>query len=188
MSFLRLLTITIFFLMFSSYAAAGNFCDLAEDVTEKAATAFSANRDDGLKLFIIARELCLVDPDFAYNLGVAYYRYGYLDEAQKSLEEAIQLNGSSAELYNNLAQVILERKGDAQQALVFAEHAVSLLDSPATNETLARVRFAAGEKALALEELNKMINLTSNNRLRDSYNKLFADYMADRINRLKSMQ
>ncbi len=128
----RLTTLLIIFSALFSNAFAGDFCGLADDVTEKAVVTFDSDQNDGLKLFIIASELCPDDTTSAYNLGVAYYRYGLLSEAQKSFEEAVQKDERNAGALNNLAQVILEQQGDSAKALVYAEKAVELVNSPAT--------------------------------------------------------
>jgi len=167
---------------------AGDFCGLADNVTEKAVEIFADSQDDALKLFIIARELCPNDAAGAYNLGVAYYRYGYLAEAQEAFVEAVLRDERNVGALNNLALLLLERQGDSEQALRYAERAVARNDSPATQETLARARFAVGLEVEALDELNKVMLENPEPRLKDAYDVLFNRYLADRVEKLKTGQ
>jgi len=167
---------------------AGNLCDLARDVTERAVSNFGDNQNDDLKLFIIAQELCPDDAANAYNLGVAYYRYGYLSEAQLSLDEAVRKDGRNVGALNNLAQVILERQGDSNEALRYAEKADELSSSPATQETLAQARFAAGQSVQAIDGLHKAMTTSSEERLKVSYDDLVNRYMAAKMEKIKAGQ
>jgi len=184
----RLTILLIVFSVVAGNAFAGNYCDLADDVTEKAVATFESDQNDGLKLFIIARELCLNDAANDYNLGVAYYRYGSLSEAQKSLEEAVQKDDSHAGALNNLAQVILEQQGEGGEALRYAEKAVALVNSPATQETLARARFAVGQEVEALDGLHKALAESSEKRLKLSYDDLLDRYLVIQVERIKAGQ
>lgn len=165
---------------------AGDFCDLAVDVTEKAIVTFETDQNDALKLFIIARELCPTDAASAYNLGVAYFRYGSLDEAQESFEEAVRRDDRNAGALNNLAQVILERQGDVDRALEYAEQAAELDKSAATQETLARARFAAGKDVEALEGLHEALTELPEPRLKASYDDLLNRYLSARLEKIKT--
>ncbi len=184
----RLTILLLMLTVLASSAFAGDFCGLADDVAEKAVVTFESNHDDSLKLFIIARELCPDDAAGAYNLGVAYYRYGSLAEAQKAFEEAVLKDGRNVKALNNLAQVILERQGDGEQALRYAEKAVERGNSAATQETLARARFAAGQDVEALEGLNKVLLESPEQRLKAAYDDLLDRYLAARVEKLKAGQ
>ena len=187
--FIHRLTILLLLLsILAGNAFAGDFCGLSGDVTEKAIATFEADQDDGLKLFIIARELCSSDAANAFNLGVAYYRYGLFGEAQKALEEAVLKDDRNAVALNNLAEVILKLEGDSAQALAYSEQAVELVKVPATQETLARARFAAGQEVEALEGLNKALAESTEPRLKVSYDELLDRYLAARVEKLKAGQ
>ena len=161
-------------------------CDLAGELTEKAVTAFASDQEKGITLFIAARELCPEDPAYPYNLAIAYYRNGRLDKAHRLLEETTRIENCPAAAFNNLAQVIIDRHGDGGDALYYAEQAVMLDDSPATQDTLARARFSAGQKVQALEGLYQALSSFKDEQLQSSYNAMLDLYLASRLKKIVS--
>lgn len=159
-------------------------CDLAGEITEKAVMAFVNDQEGGITLFIAARELCPEDPVYPYNLAIAYYRNGRLDKAHQLLEEVVRTEDYPVAALNNLAQVIIDRHGDGGDALYYAGKAVRLDDSPATQETLARARFSAGQEVEALEGLYEALSKDQDERLQASYNDMLDLYLASRLKKI----
>jgi tetratricopeptide (TPR) repeat protein len=74
-----------------------------------------------------------------------------LDAAAASFERAIQDDPKSHLGYNNLAWLVVQRKGDLAQALKWAQRAVELSPRNSNYEdTLAQVHLARGELDLAM--------------------------------------
>lgn len=131
--------------------AATDYCDVAKEVAKQAASVFSNDMEKGLKLFIKAWKLCN-SPEMQYNLGVAYYRYGSLPEAEKSLRLAVKANNANPVWLNNLACVILDNRGNGNDALELAKKAVALDGNfIQAHDTLARAYLAAGRDLEALK-------------------------------------
>jgi Flp pilus assembly protein TadD len=181
-----LLLALIFCFLLPLSATANDMCDLAQAVTGKAVKAFEVDRAEGLKLFIKAKELCGEDADIAYNLGVAYYRYGRLAESRTALEKAVGLNDGNADALNNLSQVLLELRQDTPRALSFAERAARLSGEPAMTDTLARARFASGMPVDALKELHATLDKKPNTQLQASYDELLDGYLATQVETAQS--
>ena len=98
-------------------------CDLAQTVAQKAQTTFVKDQAAGLKLFIKAQQLCTGDARYSYNLGLAYYQYGRLEDAVMLLETAVAKDGANPLWLNNLASMLLQQGGKAKKALKYAEKA-----------------------------------------------------------------
>ncbi len=130
---------------------AADTCGLASEIAGKGAQKFTSDQASGLKLFIKAQQLCPDDASLSYNLGVAYYQYGRLADAQSALEKAVQLDGSRSAWLNNLAAVMLEQGVNASQALEYARKA-SRLDkgSPSVQATLIQAELATGNLEAAM--------------------------------------
>ncbi len=146
-----------FFLLTTAFPAraADDMCGIAVEALKRGTAAFADDRAAGLKLFIKARQLCPDDPLYAYNLGVAYYRYGRADEAAKYLGQAVTANGSRPRWRNNYAAALLD-SGRAGDALKQAEAAAAADGAnPEIADTLARSRAAAGKTVSALKGLRE---------------------------------
>ncbi len=101
-------------------------CALAKKIGEKAAQKFKKDKTEGLKLFIKAHGLCPDDANLNFNLGLAYFRYGNLKEAEEYLKKAVSKDGSNGDWLNLLAWVMLETGSDREKALEYASRAVKL--------------------------------------------------------------
>ncbi len=165
-----------------SGAFAADMCYLAPDVTQKAVETFKGDQGKGLQLFIKAQQLCPDNGDYAYNLGVAYYRYGRLSEAQQFLEQALVADDRNPAAHNNLAQVFLDRNGDVKTALSHAERASQLAPGlPGVIDTLARALYANGREQKALKGLFEKLSGNADRRLQASYDHLLDRYLAAQI-------
>ncbi|MEA3280840.1 MAG: tetratricopeptide repeat protein, partial [Thermodesulfobacteriota bacterium] len=126
--------------------AADSKCALAKKIGEKAAQMFKKDKTEGLKLFIKAYRLCPDDARLNFNLGLAYYRYGNLNEAEGYLKKAVSKNGNNGGSLNLLSWVMLETGSDREKALEYAEKAVKLRsNSPAVFDTLIRAYLEDGQ-------------------------------------------
>ena len=118
----RILSLICFFVAFIIVAfttpaiAADSQCALAKKIGEKAALKFKKDKTEGLKLFIKVHGLC---PDDAlnFNLGLAYYRHGNLNEAEGYLKKAVSKDDGNSDQLNFLAWVMLETGSGAHKAL-----------------------------------------------------------------------
>jgi tetratricopeptide (TPR) repeat protein len=138
--------------------AASEDCGLAKDVAGKAAETFGRDQAEGLKYFIKAQQLCPDSGAMAYNLGIAYYQYGRLEEARQNLEQAVRLDGSKGIWLNNLAAVLLEL-GNNQAALDTAQKAARLIpESRAVQDTLCRALVANGDFRGGLDGIRRAKN------------------------------
>jgi len=114
-------------------------CALAKKIGEKAAQKFKKDKTEGLKLFIKAHDLCPDDAGLNFNLGLAYYKYGNLNEAEGYLKKAVSKDGGNGDWLNLLAWVMLETGSDRKKAFEYAEKAAKLRStSPAVFDTLIR--------------------------------------------------
>lgn len=176
-----LLTVMVLAAAAAHAVAADDFCGLAVDMEEKAAATYAKDQPGGLKLFIKAAELCPTSAEYAFNLGVAYYRYGRFSEARQPLESAVRLDGRHVAALNNLAQVLLELDTDRPAALRHAEAAARLDTSAAVQETLARARFANGQEVAALKGLHEVLVKGDDKRLQAGFDDLLDRYLAAQL-------
>ena len=136
--------------------AADSKCALAKKIGEKAAQKFKKDKTEGLKLFIKAQGLCPDDACLNFNLGLAYYRYGNLKEAEGYLKKAISKDDGNGEWLNLLAWVMLETGSDREKALEYAEKAVKLRsNSSAVFDTLIRAYMENGQLYKSVLTANK---------------------------------
>ncbi len=121
-------------------------CVVAREIAGAAAKKFKSDKkEEGLKLLIMAHEYCPKEPIISYNLGLAYYQYGNLKEAEKYLKLAVEKNMNQAEWLNLLAWVMLENKSNRSRALEFTLKAEKLNPkSPAIRDTLLRAYLEQG--------------------------------------------
>lgn len=167
-------------------ADAADTCDLAAEVAKRAHAEFSRSRADGLKLFIKAQQLCPENAAYDYNLGVAYYQYGRLSEAQTYLEKAVQKNPDNGIWLNNLAGILLAQ-GNGEKALETAEKAFKLTPLPQTADTLARARLAAGNFWEALSTLcSARQKWEKTGQLEQTYEIALDEYLAHCLDRIKA--
>ena len=110
----RILSLVCFLVVFIIVAftlpaiAEDSKCALAKKIGEKAALKFKKDKTEGLKLFIKAHGLCPDGANLNFNLGLAYYKYGNLNEAEKHLKKAVSKDGGNGDWLNLLAWVMLE--------------------------------------------------------------------------------
>ena len=136
--------------------AADSQCALAKKIGEKAAQKFKKDKTEGLKLFIKAHGLCPDDASLNFNLGLAYYKHGNLNEAEVHLKKAVSKDGNNGDWLNLLAWVMLETGSDREKALEYARKAVKLRsDSPAVFDTLIRAYLENGQLYKAALTANK---------------------------------
>ncbi|MDI6688490.1 MAG: hypothetical protein QME06_09770, partial [Desulfobacterales bacterium] len=136
--------------------AADSQCALAKKIGEKAAQKFKKDKTEGLKLFIKAHGLCPDDAGLNFNLGLAYYKYGNLNEAEGYLKNAVSKENSNGDWLNLLAWVMLETGSDKAKALEYAEKAAGLRsNSSAVFDTLIRAYMENGKLYKAVLTANK---------------------------------
>jgi len=170
-------------------AAGSDLCRVAQDVAQKGAKAYNADPETGLKLLIQAREMC-DEPDFSYNLGIAFYRFGNTWEAEKYLRQAVNMDDPRPVRLNNLASVLLENHTDPQKAVALAEKAVSLDPGfTAGIDTLARARYAAGDRFKALTTIHEGTKKYPGTAfLETTRERITNDYMAHYLRLIKNKE
>jgi tetratricopeptide (TPR) repeat protein len=98
-----------------------------------------------------------------YNLGVALYRQGKVDEAIAAYREAIRLKPNYANAHTNLGAA-LSRQGNLTEAIAEHREAIRLkADHPEAHANLGLSLRTLGEFAAAVEELRKARDLARNN-------------------------
>ncbi|MBU0675874.1 MAG: caspase family protein [Proteobacteria bacterium] len=167
--------------LFIPPAIASDTCDLAQTIAKKAQAKFQTDQAEGLKLFIKAQQLCGDNPRYTYNLGLAYYQYGRLDDAVRQVEAAVVKDGKNTLWLNNLAAMLLQQGGNPEKTLTYADQAARQ-DSKngAVQETLARARFAAGQHFSALQGLHDVAK-NSEKELTATYDSLLDTYLATQL-------
>ena len=99
-----------------------------------------------------------LDPSYAdahHHLGIAYGKLGRLEEAERSLRNAILRGGESAEARFNLGRV-LEARGERRAAIEAYEQAEGLkTDYRGARKARARVHCAMGKEALYAGRLDE---------------------------------
>ena len=134
-----------------------NYCDIAKDIAVKASAAYSKDSKQGLKLFLKAYDLCK-SKTMAYNLGIAFYKYGNTREAEKYLEKSISLSETDPVRLNNLASVMLENGHKPLKALELAQKALKYSpDYLPALDTLAKAQFASGKRLEALKTIETAV-------------------------------
>ncbi len=136
--------------------AANDKCDLAGVFAGKAAAKFKKDPAGGIKLFLKSREMCPDNPDLAFNLGLALYRYKSYPEAEKHLAEAVAQKGTNSLWLNTLAWVMLENRSDVKKALKYARAAEKYKPEAAyIQDTLLWALLADNQVESALEKARK---------------------------------
>jgi Flp pilus assembly protein TadD len=181
-------------MVFSAFAftlpaiAADSQCALAKKIGEKAAQKFKKDKTEGLKLFIKAHGLCPDDARLNFNLGLAYYRYGNLNEAEKHLKKAVRKDHGNGDWLNLLAWVMLETGSDREKALEYAEKAAKLRsNSPAVFDTLVRVHMENGQLYKAALTANKARKKwPKDSKIAGRYDAAIDDYIAYYLKKAKA--
>ena len=186
MKFKTLITALVLAALCPAPSFGADTCELASEVARRAQAKFSNDKAEGLKLFIKARQLCPEKAAYDYNLGVAYYRYGRLAEAQTHLEKAVEKNPGNGTWLNNLAGVMLDR-GKGKSALEAAEQAFQLKPMPGSADTLARAQLAAGDVKDALSTVRRAKRKwRATQQLDQTYEAVLDEYLAHYLARVKA--
>lgn len=159
--------------------AGDDYCDIAKDIARRAVSAYKTDPKKGLKLFLKAYDLCQ-SRKMAYNLGIAFYKYGNTIEAQKYLEKGINASDTDPVKLNNLASVMLENRQQPFKAVEFAEKALKYApDYLLALDTLARAQFAAGKGLKALKTIEAAAKkYPSKKFLEKTRKEISSDYIA----------
>lgn len=181
-----IISLAICLLIVSVPLAGASQCDLAKTVAGKAAQAFTKDQGRGLKLFIKAQQLCPDNAALNYNLGLAYYQYGSLNESQRYLQKAVKLDGSKGLWLNNLATVSLEL-GDTDSALSYAKKAVDKLpNTDSVKDTLCRVMLATGDYRGALSGIKQAQQQWRNDKtIQRTYDEIVDGYVSYYLQKIK---
>lgn len=187
-----LFVLVVCMFVFTGQAVPGdnNICDLADDISKKAAAAFQKDKAQGLKLFIKAEKICDA-LRMKYNLGIAYYKFGDMNQAEIFLKMAVENSrNNNAVWLNNLASVMLENNSDPGQAVNIARKATKAdPELVYAKDTLARAEFQAGNPIVALKIITRAALAHKKiQELKDTKEFLFQQYITLCLNRIKNNQ
>lgn len=163
-------------------------CALAKKIGERAVQKFEKDKREGLKLFIKAHGLCPDDAHLNFNLGLAYFRYGNLKEAEGYLKKAVSKGDGNGDWLNLLAWVMLENRSDGKRALEYAQKAVKLNPrSPAALDTLIRAYLENGQLYNAASKAHKAKDKWPKDRkIAKHYDTAIDDYTAFYLKKAKA--
>jgi len=100
------------------------------------------------------------------HLGALHERQGQFSLAEAAYEQALSINPDDMVAGNNLAMLLLERKGNTTRALDLARRlSARYPDSAAVQDTLGWARFRRGEISEAIAELRLAIRMRSDSAL-----------------------
>ena len=108
-------------------------------------------------------------PQVQIKLGVIYINQSQFEQAITAFQQAIAIDRTAAEAYNNLARLYAGLGKEMQQAINLAQQAVSLAPTAKHYDTLAYTYYRNAEYPKALETINKAITIAPNV---DAYNQL----------------
>lgn len=114
-------------------------------------------------------EIAPDDPQTWLKLGVIYVNQQQFESAIGAFKQAIVVDSTAAEAYNNLARLYAGLGKDIQQAIDLAKHAVSLEPTPRYYDTLAYTYYRNTQYAEASEAIHRALALAPDV---DAYNKL----------------
>ncbi len=109
------------------------------------------------------------NPQIQLKLGVIYINQSQFEQAIAAFQQAIAIDHTTAEAYNNLARLYAGLGNEMQQAINLAQQAVSLAPIAKYYDTLAYTYYRNAQYSKALEAINKAIAIAPNV---DAYNKL----------------
>lgn len=135
---------------------AATTCNVADDVAKKGFTQFATDQRAGIALFTKALELCPDEPAHAYNLGLAYKKYGLAKEAVRYLEQAVARQSTPA-WQLSLADAY-RAAGMTTKAVELAEKVLNNERSPRAADLLVHLDVAQKRFAEALARATKMVS------------------------------
>lgn len=116
-----------------------------------------------------ATKIAADNPQVWVKLGVIYINRHQFESAIQAFKQAIVVDNTTAEAYNNLARVYAGLGKDVQQAIDFAERAVTLTPTAKHFDTLAYTYYRNAQYTKALTAINHALALAPNT---GEYNKL----------------
>lgn len=98
-----------------------------------------------------------------YQLGLVYAKYGKIDKAISAFQAAVDLDANAHYALNALARLYILQGGRSQDAIVHAEKAFHLTQSPQYMQTLALAYFQAGKRENAVKAIQSAIEMDPEN-------------------------
>ena len=118
-----------------------------------------------------ASEIAPDNSQVQIKLGVIYINRQQFEPAITAFKQAIAVDNTAAEAYNNLARLYAGLGKEMQQAIDLAQQAVSLTPTAKHYDTLAYTHYRNAQYAQALDAINQAISLAPNV---DAYSKLLS--------------
>ncbi|MGE5612392.1 MAG: tetratricopeptide repeat protein [Bacillota bacterium] len=114
---------------------------------------------DKARLLLTQLEAGTANPaDAAFAMGLLHEQENKLDEAEKAYRRALKLQPDSPAAQNNLAMVILQRKGNLSEAAGLVSKAIEARPHvPAFYDTLAQINMGTKDYDNAIRNLKKAI-------------------------------
>jgi tetratricopeptide (TPR) repeat protein len=119
------------------------------------------------------------DPELPAMIGDLYYSLKYYDKAKSAYEKSLSLSTKNPNVLNNLAWLYATCEDktirNPELAVVLAEKAVKIEETPQILDTLAESYYAAGDYEEAVEAGEKALNLAGPDKF--YYEKQLAKFM-----------
>ena len=122
-----------------------------------------------VRTYQAATKIAPDNPQIWVKLGVIYINQRRFEPAILAFKQAIIVDATAAEAYNNLARLYAGLGKEMQQAVDLAEQAVTLMPTAKHYDTLAYTYYRNAEYAKALTAINQALALAPDV---DQYNKL----------------
>jgi tetratricopeptide (TPR) repeat protein len=121
--------------------------------------------EEALKNFLHAVELVPIDAEYWDLVGNTYLELNQLDDAQKVLEKAIEIDPTYPPAHYDLGLVFSRRKGQENEAMKLFKHAITLNpDGPLPYYAISCLYSLQNKKKSALNFLQKAIQRGFNDR------------------------
>ena len=176
--------VTLFFIGHSH--ADDSLCPVAKDISKKAYGLLKTDIKESLKLFIKAQKIC-PEPEYDYNLSIAYWKYGAPEKAVSSMYRALEKK-SYSQWENSLAFMLIKTGKDPKKALFYAKKAFKANENnPAFADTLVKANLFAGNYFEALKLADESgRKWSSNEKILASKNFVFQKYLTTYLECLKN--
>ncbi|MCB9480412.1 MAG: caspase family protein [Desulfobacteraceae bacterium] len=177
----------LFFLISPVYARSDDsLCEAAKDIAKKAEELSKKDKKESLTLFIKAKRLC-DRPEYDYNLGIAYWRYGAPEKAVESMYGAVSKKKNPKWL-NNLSFMLIKTGKNKNDALKFAGEAYeSDKNNPSYAETFIQANLYYGNEFEAVKlAKNFYEKWPSNEKISDIKNIAYEKYLTKYLTYIKN--
>ncbi|MBF0358547.1 MAG: caspase family protein [Magnetococcales bacterium] len=144
----------LFLLVDDTYAAQTSQCTVAREITQKAVELIVDQEEKGLKALFRARKACMTDLGIGYNLGLALYHAGRLEEARDLWQTIHSAHPNDYKTMTNLAWLKFELGDDEGAHILSFDGLLKFPDSVALAHTKVYSLFRLGRYLEAYDWMN----------------------------------